>query len=219
MAKKKTKNPSSSETPSLADAPVLTAQQRAQQAKEEKEAKKAEKQQLRQELYAEAKTRMGGGSRGMTVALTVLIGVIVLGCALLLTLQVGGGWRAKENVTYFLDNAALPEIGDSGMSACVNEVYYTANGGMCVRITFGNGEPTTQHPVKVKITLRNGADELIAEGTTTSVPEKYFVVAGGQKEYTLRLKKDCVKIADDPLSEISYEISIDSEWYESTEGD
>lgn len=219
MAKKKNDRSSFAENTVLADEPVMTAQQRAQQKKAEKQAEKEKKRLLRQELYAEAKNRMGGSSRGMSIALVSVICVIVLGCALLLVLQLGGGWRAKEGMTYFLDNAELPEIGESGMSACVNEAYYTANGGMCVRLTLGNGESTTQHPVRIAISLRNAAEEIIAEAATTSVPKKYFVVAGGQKEYTLRITKDYVKIADDPLSEISYDITINSEWYESTEGD
>lgn len=210
------------ETTSLLDGPVLTSAQREKIAKAAKAAARAEKQASRREARAVIKDQLGGNSRTMTIILLTLIGLIVVGGIIVLWKQIGnGGWAAKEGMTYYLDNGEMPEIGEpgSGISAAINEAYYTDNGGMYVLLNFGNSELSTQHPVKINLSITNSAGNIITKTVSTDIPSKYFVVSGGYKDFKLYIPKKYVQIADDPLNEINYDVTVESEEYTSNEGD
>ena len=60
--------------------------------------------------------------------------------------------------------------------------------------------------LEVKISNGN-TEELIASGYTADVNDAYIVPAGGTNTYTFYIKPEHVKIADDTLETISYEIT------------
>lgn len=202
----------------LGDVPVLTAQQRKQLAAEQKAARRAEKKAQLQAMGAEAKARVTPttDTKQMTIILLVMIAVIVIAVAFLVIGQAGaGGMSAKEGMTYFINNAETAEMGEEGISGVITQAYYTKNGGIYIYLSFANAEATTQHPTRIHVKLMNGNDEVIASAATEDVHEDYYLVAGGRKAYELFIPKKYVQIPDDPLSEISYEITVDSEDYHS----
>lgn len=204
----------------LGDTPVLTAQQREQLKKEEKAAKKAQKKEEMRQLRAEAKERVvsKNESKQMTIILLVMISIMVLAVALLASGQASvGGMEAKEGMTYYLDNTQLAEMGDSGISGAVTEVYYTKNGGLHVSLNFANAESTTQHPTKISVKLMNGSDEVIASASVSEIHEDYYIVAGGRNTYEMFIPKKYVTIPDDSLSVISADIVVEYEDYHSEE--
>lgn len=220
MAKRENKvTDFSTDTAFFSDQPAMTAQQRKEQYRAEKSAKKQKKRQDRRDMLAEAKSRLTGEDRKKSyILLGVIISVIVL-IVLALVLQIGtGGWDAKSGMTYYLDNAETPDLSSTGMTAVINELYYTKNGGMYVLLTLGNGMSTTQHPTKLHLAVYNENDALIASTTATEFPDDYFVVDDGYKTIELHIPSKGVKITDDSLNTISYDISINCEHYTNTAG-
>ncbi len=211
MAKKK---PKSEVSNSLVDAPVLTAQQKEQLAKEKKAQQRAEKKEYYKTIAAEAKAAAmpAKDAKEATTAVLVLIGVVVLICVLLLALQWrNNGYEALEGSTYYLDGSSLPDMDEEGMTGVITEAYYTNNGGMRVFLRLGNGMQYAQHPTKIQLKLLNEKDEVIAHAATDKVHEDFYVVAGGYDSYELFIPEKYVEIKSDPLSTISYELTIESE--------
>ena len=206
----------------LGDAPVLTVQQREQLKKDEKQKRKDAKKSELKELGEAAKERVAVSSekKQMNVILTVMIGIMVLVMvALVLGQSSKGQNRAdaemREDATYYLDNSQLAEMGDEGITAAITEVFYTKSDGLRIVMNFANAEGTTQHPTRIQVKLMNGKNEVITNAVTTSIHDDYYVVGGGRKTYELFVPKEYLKIHDDPLSEISYEITVDCEDYHS----
>mgnify|MGYP000009435940 FL=1 len=199
---------------------ALTAQQRAEQAKAEKAAQRAQKRAERAAMRQEMRNQFGDNSRIFRFVCIGLLVLVVAVAALVLVNNLGpDGWDEKEGVTYYLNSADLPDMPDDGIAAVANEVCYAENGGLLVHLTFANGEGTTQHPTKITLIIRNDNDELITAATASTIPENYFINSGGYKTFDLRVPKEYVKIADDPLSTLSFEITVESEEYTSLEGD
>lgn len=200
------------------DAP-LTAQQRAAQKREEKSRQKAEKHAARTAIWSELKERLVGRDK-LSLLLTVLIVAIVIVMIVVLFSQIGGGgWDPIPDRTYYVDNVDVPEMPESGVGGMISEAYYTENGGMFVLLNFANAENTTQHPTRIRLKIQNEKGEVIASCVTDKTPPKYFIIAGGYKEYKLKMPAECIKIADDPLTTLDYELIVESETYTSTEGD
>ncbi len=200
----------------LGDAPVLTAQQKAEIERQGKAARRAEKKEQIKQLRDEAKKRLtsDSDSKQMTIIVLVMIGILVIAAVFLSVSQAAvGGMDAKEGMTYFLDNMAIAEMSDKGISAAITEAYYTKNGGMYVHFNFANAEDTSQHPTHIYVKLLNGDDEVIASASTNKVNKDYYVIRRGYNTYELFIPEKYVQIADDPLSEISYEVTVESEEY------
>ncbi len=194
----------------LGSTPVLTVQQR--QALEKQ--KKAEEKALRKQLRAQQRAHKVKDTKQMAYVVSAMIAVMVAVTLLLVFIQTKGmGMQPKEDATYFLDNALVAEMGDEGVQAAINEVYYTRNGGLRINMNFANAEPTTQHPVSVYVKLMNDAGEIIAQGTVTDVRDDFYIVTQGYASYELFIPAKFVQIADDPLSKIGYEITVETEEY------
>lgn len=218
MAKKSPVPKKQDAVSAFADAPVLTAQEKAKLAQEAKTAHRAEKREWMRQMKAAAKATVKSDSdpRQMTVILVVILAIIVLFVGAMVFSQVKrNGWEPEEGRTYFLDQADLPEIVTDQVDSVINEVYYTRNGGLYVQMNFGNGYSTARHPTRIQVKLMNGKNEVIAFAANDQVHEDYYIIEGGYKQYELYIPKKFVEIADDPLSEISYEITVDTEDYNS----
>lgn len=198
-----------------------TAQQRAAQAKEEKAKKRAQRRAENAALRKSIREQLGGENRAFRFTCIAVLTVVVLIGVLVLVANFGtaDGWDEKLGVTYYLNSADVPDMPDEGIAAVVNEVCYAKNGGLLVHLTFANGEGTTQHPTRLSLTIRNENDEVVASTSASTIPEKYFINSGGYKTFDLRIPKKYVKIADDPLSTLSFEVTVESEEYTSLEGD
>lgn len=186
--------------------------------KAEREAERAAvHQQLRaarEQRKAERKT--GAGRREIWIISGVLIALVVF-CFGLLAWQIlrdtaNEKYERDETVeTYFEDTSAKPDLTDSdedGLVAAINEAYYTKGGYLCVKLTLGNGADKAQHMTSLEVKLYNTESEaLIASGYTASIHEDYTVEAEGYNTYTFYISPDFVKIKDDSLEELTYEIT------------
>lgn len=201
----------------LGDTPVLTMQQRLEQEKQKKAAEKAAKKELARQMRAEAKTRatVGSDAKSMTVMIAVMVVLLVAAVLWMALGQNKSGMQAKEGMTYFMDNTLVAEMGEEGIQGVITEAYYTNNGGIYVNMNFSNAEPTSQHPTRIHLKLMNGEEQVIAEATVNDVRDDFYMVSGGHGTYGMFIPEKFVKIADDSLYEICYEITVDSEEYNS----
>lgn len=147
--------------------------------------------------------------------MAVILAVVVLGCAVAMFFNFRqDNKNAKFEMddtreTYFLDSTATPELSKDGLTAAVNMAYYTRGGYLCIRMTIGNGLDKDQHLVDIEVELSNGQTEnLIAKGYTANVSPDYVVPAGGTNQYTFYISPEHVAYAEDPLTNISYSITL-----------
>ncbi len=115
---------------------------------------------------------------------------------------------SEKNTGYYYDGAATPELADDGITAAVNEVYYTKNGHLCVFMTLGNGTSEDCRLDSLEVTIYNGdTDAVIAGGYAEHISANFIIAAGGYETYTLYIRPEHVEIPDDTLETISYEIT------------
>lgn len=183
---------------------------------EEKARKKAELEALREarRLAKEAKKAAPKESRRDLLVMGIILLVILIGIGVALGTSIHKAnvelsyEMSEDTPGYFYDGEATPELKDDGITAAVNEVYYTNGGHLCVHMTLGNGADKAMRLDTLEVKISNGDSEaLVASGYTAEVDDTYTVPAGGTNTYTFYIKPEHVKIADDTLETISYEIT------------
>ena len=183
---------------------------------EEKARKKAELEALREARRLAKEEKKAAPKEKRT-------DLLMMGIILLVVLIVGGvsigrsiaksneemSYEMSENTPgYFYDGEATPELKDDGITAAVNELYYTNGGHLCVHMTLGNGADKAMRLDTLEVKISSGDSEaLIASGYTAEIDDSYTVPADGTNTYTFYIKPEHVKIADDTLETITYEIT------------
>ncbi len=143
----------------------------------------------------------------------VLLAVIVAGCVAAVGFQLSSEKKAQAYErdesfsTWFVDESAQPELSDEGITAAVNEVYYTKGGYLCVKMTLGNGLDDEQYMESIEVLISDEKENLIAGGKTDKVSDEFFVPAKGTETYTFYIAPEHVKITDASLETISYTIT------------
>ncbi len=212
MAKATRKAAKKEDTSTIFGGPALTMQQREAIKRQEKADKKARLQEQRRRARAATKkAKNPQDAKQATVLILALIALVVLGAVMLLLTNGSIGRQAKPNMTYFIDEAVIAEKSADGVTAAITQAYYTKNGGMYMHLSFANGMPVSQHPTRIYIKLMNEAGEVITEAAVGNIPRDYFVIYGGYDSYDIFIPKKYIKIPDDSLASISYEITIESE--------
>ena len=182
---------------------------------EEKAEKARKREETRQALRRarEARAAMPKEKRPelwimLGILAVVVIGAVVLGIRQNLKDQQQQKYVQDEDMTYFSNEDAMPEMSQEGITAAVNEAYYTQGGYLCVKMTLGNGLETDQHLEAIEVKISNGeTEELIASGYTANVNKNYTVPAQGYNDYTFYISPEYVVIKDDSLSTITYEVT------------
>ncbi len=115
---------------------------------------------------------------------------------------------SEENAGYFYDGEAEPALDETGVSAAVNEVYYTKGGHLCVNMTLGNGTAENRRLDSLEVSIYNGkTNKLIAGGYTEDIDKEFIVNANSYAGYTFYISPEHVKINDDTLGTIMYKIT------------
>lgn len=183
---------------------------------EEKARKAREIEALREarHLAKEAKKAAPKEKRTDLLVMGIILLVIVIFCGIAIGVNINNAnkellYEMSENTPgYFYDAEATPELKDDGITAAVNEVYYTNGGHLCVNMTLGNGADKAIRLDTLEVKISGGdTEELIASGYTEDIDDTYTVAAGGTNTYTFYIKPEHVKIADATLETISYEIT------------
>ncbi len=195
------------------EGPALTMQQREQLKKQEKAERRAAMREARRRLREEkrAKNPVDPKERQQVIVLiAALVALVALGVAMMLVSNGTFGRGAKIGMTYYIDQTVVAEKSADGVTADINEVYYTKNGGIHIGLSLANGMDVSQHPVTIRVKLMNGNGDIITDATVGNIPRDYYVIFDGYNSYDLFIPKKFIRIADDPLSEISYEITVES---------
>ncbi len=165
-------------------------------------------------LAKEAKKSAPKESRRELLVMGVIAAVLIVGCGVVLGINISKAnkellfERNEENSGYFYDDEATPEMKKDGITAAVNQAYYTKGGHLCVYMTFGNGADKPMSLDSLEVKISNGeTQDLIASGYTEAIDESYTIPANGTNTYTFYIKPEHVKIADDSLETITYEIT------------
>lgn len=183
---------------------------------EEKARKAAELAALREarRQAKEAKKAAPKEKRGELLVMGIILLAVLIGAGVLLGINIAKSNKAlsyemsEDTPGYFYDGEATPELKDDGITAAVNQAYYTNGGHLCVYMTLGNGADKAIRLDTLEVKISNGnTEQLIASGYTKDVDDTYVVPAGGTNTYTFYIKPEHVKIADDTLETISYEIT------------
>ena len=181
------------------------------QKKAQKEAVKAEMKNRHKEKKAAAAADPDG-RRGLIITLSVILGVVVLAIALMLFFQLRGSGKDEASGSgHFYDTSTYPELSAEGIKGSITEAYYTKNGSLCVKLRFSNGVDAEHFVTALEVKVHNEDEELIASGYTANIPEDYSVPAMDYNTFTFYISEQFVKIPDDDLSEISYEITVHGE--------
>ncbi len=195
------------------EGPALTMQQREQLKKQEKAEKRAAKQEARRRLREEKKKKEPVDPkerRQVILLIAALVGLVVLGVAVMLISNGTFGRGAKVGMTYYINQTLVPEKSSDGITAEINQAYYTKNGGMRIDLSLANGMSESQHPVTIRIKLMNGNGDVITDATVGNIPRDYYVIFDGYNAYDVFIPKKFIQIPDDSLSKISYEITVES---------
>ena len=183
---------------------------------EEKARKAAELAALREarRQAKEAKKAAPKEKRGDLLVMGIILLAVLIGAGVLLGINIAKSNKelsyemSEDTPGYFYDGEATPELKDDGITAAVNQAYYTNGGHLCVYMTLGNGADKAIRLDTLEVKISNGnTEQLIASGYTKDVDDTYVVPAGGTNTYTFYIKPEHVKIADDTLETISYEIT------------
>ena len=184
--------------------------------KAEKKARRAAVKEARQALREQRRTEPKEPRPEMRV-MGGILALVIIGCAVAMFVNFRQEkQRAKfemdeTKTSYFLSEDDEPEMSKEGLMAAVNAAYYTKGGYLCVKMTLGNGADKDKHLEDIQVEILNGETEaLIAKGFTAKVAKDYVVPANGTNTYTFYISPEHVKVADDPLTIISYNIQLSS---------
>ena len=148
----------------------------------------------------------------VTVVLVLFIGVFVGGGFYFehqyqQQLQEEHNKAAKEGMTYFLADATEPEKSEKELTSIITEAYYTNDGSLAVQLCFANGMKKAQYLDSVEVSIQNEDKQVIAAGFSDAIRDDYTIEANGTSELLLYIQPEYVKIADDALDTISYDIT------------
>ena len=181
--------------------------------REEKEQKEAEKQKRREERAA-MKEAVRGDSNTVMWVMVGILGVVVLLVAGLLVFNYfqtksGEKKEPEENSAHFYRLDDEPEMSVEGIKGVITEAYYTNDKSLAVKLKFSNGLDTEHYLTRLEVTVKNAAGEVIAAGATDQIPDDYYVPALGYNTFTFYITEKYVKIPDDSLESLSYEITTE----------
>ena len=186
----------------------IKAEQKAQRAREIQALRDA-----RRAAKAARRAEPKGKRKDLLIMGAFILAVVVV-CGVILGVQIAASnkealYEASEtNTAHFYNMEARPTLDDEGLTAVINEVYYTKGDYLCVNMTLGNGlkEMMTLDSLEVKIS-NSETKELIASGYTEAIDSTYCIEAQGYNTYTLYIRPEHIKIMDDTLQNLTYEIT------------
>lgn len=120
--------------------------------------------------------------------------------------------RDKFSASYYYVGDVAPEMSANRITATVNEMYFTNNGHLCVKLTFGNGTDKTMQVQTVSFEATNGyTQKVIAKisGAEVALPTGDILIpAGGTQQYVLYIAPEDILDKYDTFEAVSFTISV-----------
>ena len=189
---------------------------------EEKVRKEKERKAMREVAKARREAAKQGGSdasRRDVIMVSVVLAVILLLGVLALAIQFIGVQESEafdpdEERTVFVNDEAMPEEDEEGITAALTQAYFTKGGYLCVRLRLANGTEYDHQIDTVDIVLYNTNDTVASAkvvGATEADSDEPFVVSSdANRYYEFYIAPEHVFLKDDPLSELGMTVAIES---------
>ena len=181
-------------------------------AEEKKAAREAEKARRKEERANRPKVSMKDpGTRTTVIALAILVAVVVLGVVLIIVNQTRNYDRdiAGDSAHFYSND--YPELSTEGIKGAVNEAYYTNDGSLCLKLTLSNGLDAKHYLTSLEVVVENEDGETIATGYSDAIPNDFYIEPENMASFTFYIESKYVKIPNDDLDEITYEINTTGE--------
>lgn len=146
---------------------------------------------------------------GIFAVIVVLVGVMLL--VQTLSNMKANAKQPHPDSAHYYNTEELPEMSEEGIKGTITEVYYTNDGHLAVHLKFSNAYPTPQKLTSLEVKLSNEAGDVIATGYTDNIASDYEIPAEGYNTFIFYISPEYVKIKDDSLSVLSYEINTTGE--------
>lgn len=181
-------------------------------AEERKAWRAAEKARRKEERANRPKTTMKDpGTRITVIALSVLVGVVLLGVGLIIANQTRNyAHEIAGNSAHFYSND-YPELSTEGIKGVISEAYYTNDGSFCLKLTLSNGLDAKHYLTSLEVVVKNEDGETIATGYSDAIPSGFYIEPENVSPFTFYIESKYVKIADDDLDELTYELNTTGE--------
>lgn len=114
----------------------------------------------------------------------------------------GTGRRSSNSPT------PRPEISPDGVKGAVTQAYYTNDGHMAIRLSLSNGMGAAQQMRSIEIKVANGDGVPIAAGYAEAVEDGVVLPPDEFTPFLLYIAPDQIQITDDPLTTLSFEITV-----------
>ena len=143
------------------------------------------------------------------VLLAALIGAVALtGCSATYLPPMDDGKGPRNGATVFQQPDAVPEISPDGVKSAVTQAYYTNDGHMAIRLSLSNGMGAAQQMRAIEIKVANGDGVPIAAGYAEAVEDGVVLPPDEFTPFLLYIAPDQIQITDDPLTTLSFEITV-----------
>ena len=143
------------------------------------------------------------------VLLAALIGAVALtGCSATYLPPMDDGKGPRNGATVFQQPNAVPEISPDGVKGAVTQAYYTNDGHMAIRLSLSNGMGAAQQMRSIEIKVANGDGVPIAAGYAEAVEDGVVLPPDEFTPFLLYIAPDQIQITDDPLTTLSFEITV-----------
>ncbi len=119
--------------------------------------------------------------------------------------------QPDESMSAFYSEETTAPITAGRVESIITQAYYTNEKGLQVFLNFGNGFKANQRVTKITITIRDTDEkgEVIAAGNTDKISNKTIVPAEGNLDFELYLPPEYVKIKDNSLENIYYNVTLE----------
>ncbi len=176
-------------------------------AEEKKAAKKLAREQRRLEKADKPKFDWKDpGTRITVIAIAVMLLVIIGGIVLMIVNNVNASAYDKAEGSGVFYSEEEPELSSDGIKGVITEAYYTNNGSLAVLLTLSNGLEADHYLTELSVKVENEEGKVVAEGYTDTIPEDYFIKPEGYNTFLLYISPEHVKIKNDDLNSLSYEV-------------
>lgn len=153
---------------------------------------------------------------GVTAIVLAVIAALIVGVGILFEKQhqreeaAAFAKEPKAGMTYFASDKEEAEKSKDEITWLVTNAYYTNDGSLAVVFSFANGMEKGRRIDAVGIKMQNEAKELIAEGASNITEKNLIVPADGTNTLIVYISPEHVKIPDDSLAVITWDVTVTS---------
>lgn len=186
---------------------------------EEKARKAAERKAMAEVAKARreaANAPVGAHSRRDVWNVVLVLGILVALCVGMLAIQFykeeqNNRFNRDENqVAYYLDETAQPEMSAEGIKSAVKEIYYTQGGHIAVRLVLSNGTQQHLRMVDIEVKLEKQDGTLIAGGYA-QVKNEVVILTNYTTEYTFYISPEHIQNPVDAFTNINCIVTASGE--------